>query len=271
MKKAIFFDVDGTLVDTFNGVNEISPAVRRALRDLQAAGHYIFVATGRPYAFVNKMLWDFGFDGFVLSNGAQVVMNGKTIYEDKMDKVFVKSLAKDLDKKQIQYVLEGEYDSYLKEEFKELYDFCRTINVPKEFIKRKYEIDEVDTYKLEILCENEEAEAYCKQLVKDHPEYDSYSSISGKLVEIYLKRNHKAKGIEKALEILGVSIENSYAFGDGKNDIEMLATVGCGIAMGNASEEVKSHAKLVTDTVSNDGVAIAINKYILNDEQAEVV
>ena len=58
-------------------------------------------------------------------------------------------------------------------------------------------------------------------------------------------------------------------FGDGENDIEMLATVGCGIAMGNAAENVKRHAKQVTDSVSQDGVARGIGKYILcqkNDE-----
>ena len=54
-----------------------------------------------------------------------------------------------------------------------------------------------------------------------------------------------------------------YAFGDGENDIEMLATVGCGIAMGNAAKAVKAHAKKVTDSVSQDGVASGIEKYIL--------
>lgn len=68
---------------------------------------------------------------------------------------------------------------------------------------------------------------------------------------------------------MNLPIEESYAFGDGENDIEMLATVGCGIAMGNAAENVKRHAKQVTDSVSQDGVARGIGKYILcqkNDE-----
>ena len=62
---------------------------------------------------------------------------------------------------------------------------------------------------------------------------------------------------------------SNWMFGDGENDIEMLATVGCGIAMGNAAENVKRHAKQVTDSVSQDGVARGIGKYILcqkNDE-----
>ena len=271
MKKAVFFDVDGTLVNTFNGNHEISPVVRQAIYDLKAAGHYVFVATGRPYAFVSKMLWDFGFDGFVLSNGAQVVMNGETIYGDKMDPEFIKAVVRKFDEHHVQYVLEGEHYSYLKEEYQELYDLCGSLNVSMNMIKREYNIDEIETYKIEILCNNEKAEKCCKELIEAYPEYGYYFSISGTLLEIYAKRNHKAKGIEKALEFLNISIEESYAFGDGKNDIEMLETVGCGIAMGNASDEVKNYAKQVTDTVANDGVAVGIYQYILQDEAKEVV
>ena len=66
------------------------------------------------------------------------------------------------------------------------------------------------------------------------------------------------------MDHLNIPIENSYAFGDGKNDIEMLSTVGCGIAMGNADDDVKKYAKEVTDTVHNDGVAVGIEKYIIS-------
>lgn len=77
------------------------------------------------------------------------------------------------------------------------------------------------------------------------------------------KKNTKATGIIKALQHLNIPIENSYAFGDGKNDIEMLSTVGCGIAMGNASDEVKKYAHQVTETVHNDGVAFGIEKFVV--------
>ena len=65
------------------------------------------------------------------------------------------------------------------------------------------------------------------------------------------------------LDYLSIPLENSYAFGDGQNDIEMLSTVGCGIAMGNASDEVKKFAKKITETVQNDGVALEIEKFLL--------
>ena len=56
------------------------------------------------------------------------------------------------------------------------------------------------------------------------------------------------------LEATGIDIENSYAFGDGLNDLEMLKMVGTGIAMGNAVDEAKAVADYVTTSCSNDGI-----------------
>ena len=101
---------------------------------------------------------------------------------------------------------------------------------------------------------------YC--LTLDNDNYN-YIHSEEKSFELYSKTNTKASGILKVLEYLNIPLENSYAFGDGKNDIEMLSTVGCGIAMGNASDEVKNYAKKVTETIQNDGIALEIEKFIL--------
>ena len=60
---------------------------------------------------------------------------------------------------------------------------------------------------------------------------------------------------------LGIPKENSYAFGDGINDKEMLQLVGHGIAMGNAIDEIKAISDDITDSVDNDGIAKAFYKY----------
>ena len=72
-------------------------------------------------------------------------------------------------------------------------------------------------------------------------------------------------GILKALEYLNIPVEDSYAFGDGTNDIEIIQTVGCGIVMGNATEKLKEYADQLTESVQNDGVAVGIEKYILKN------
>ena len=65
---------------------------------------------------------------------------------------------------------------------------------------------------------------------------------------------HKASGIEAALEFLGIDRADSVAFGDGFNDLEMLAYVGVGVAMGDAPPEVKAVADRITGSPEEDGI-----------------
>ena len=68
----------------------------------------------------------------------------------------------------------------------------------------------------------------------------------------------KAVGIERMLSHFGIRREETMAFGDGNNDIEMLEYVEIGVAMGNANNNVKSHADYVTDTADSEGIAKAL-------------
>lgn len=263
MKKAIFLDIDGTLIDCFNGMTEISPKVKTVIRSLQSKGDYVFIATGRPYAFLSQAILEFGFDGFILANGAQVIINNKTIYSDYLKKDFLKDLISKLEKNNIQYILQSDKYSYIKKEFKELYDFYYRVGISGSLLKNIYSLEDINVFKIEMLCLDEKTSNICLDLISNNSDYSHVNSIDVKAFELYLSKNTKATGILKALEYLKVDIKNSYAFGDGKNDIEMLSTVGCGIAMGNACDEVKKYAKKITDTVYNDGVAVGIEKYVI--------
>ena len=69
VKKVLFFDIDGTLL---NSELKIPEGVKKELKRLKDAGHYLFVASGRPLAFISNQIIEAGFDGFVLCNGAHV-------------------------------------------------------------------------------------------------------------------------------------------------------------------------------------------------------
>lgn len=264
MKKVIFFDIDGTLIDTFGDLTDISLNVKAALRLLQSNGHYVFIASGRPYASLSKTILDFGFDGYVLANGAHVMINNETIHSNPIDKTFIKGLVESLDTQGIEYILVDHEHIYVKETTNEINDFYDKIGIlSKDFI-RDYNIDDLNIHKAEIIIPNENVLNHCKEFVNAHPDYGYFNSIHGSHFELFYKENTKAAGILKALEYLNIPIENTYAFGDGDNDIEMLSLVSCGIAMGNASDEVKKYANEITDTVINDGVAAGIKKYILD-------
>lgn len=262
MKKAVFFDIDGTLLDCLNGITDITPRVKKAIRGLQANGDYVFIATGRPYAFLDDAILNFGFDGFVVTNGAYVKVKEKCIYKEFINKDFIKELVDNFEQLNIEYILQGEKYSYIKDEYKKLHLLFDKYSIPKKYFESNYNIEEIDTYKLEMLCNNQKGIDFCLSL--GNGIYDYMHNIEENSFELYAKANTKASGILKVLDYLDIPLENSYAFGDGKNDIEMLSTVGCGIAMGNAEAYVKNHAKKVTDTVQNDGVAIEIEKFILS-------
>ena len=152
MKRAVFFDIDGTLLDCLNGITDITPRVKKAIRALQADGDYVFIATGRPHAFISEALLNFGFDGFVLTNGAHVKVKDKCIYKESINKDFIKELIYNFEEHNIQYILQGEVYSYIKDEYKELHSFYDSYSISKKYLEGNYNIEEVDIYKIEMLC-----------------------------------------------------------------------------------------------------------------------
>lgn len=265
MKRIVFFDIDGTLIDSMKGIKDISPRVKQAIKNIQKNGDYAFIATGRPHAFLPKSILEFGFDGFILSNGAHIIINNETIYSDSIDKQFIKNLVDKLESNNIEYVLQGEKHCYMKKHFKNFYDYLDKIGVLKNYIKDDYKCEEIDIYKVEMLCKDDAMEDLCISLISKNTQCDYFSSINKRAIEVYIKKNTKSKAILRVIDYLNIPIENTYAFGDGKNDIDMLRQVTCGIAMGNASDEVKKNSNYVTDTVSNDGVALGIMERIIKN------
>ena len=81
---------------------------------------------------------------------------------------------------------------------------------------------------------------------------------SSMAADIIPKQGGKQIGIQRVLDAYHISNEEAIAFGDGENDIPMLKMVGCGIAMGNASNLVKEVADHVTDVVQKDGILKAL-------------
>ena len=78
MKKAVFFDIDGTLLNSSKGAHEMTSAVKNSIRELQKNDTLVFIASGRPYAFLNDDIKNFGFDGYILMNGSLILLNDKS-------------------------------------------------------------------------------------------------------------------------------------------------------------------------------------------------
>jgi hypothetical protein len=82
-------------------------------------------------------------------------------------------------------------------------------------------------------------------------------------VDINPRETNKAAGLQRLLNHLGIDAQEAAAFGDGRNDLELLEYVGSGIAMGNAPDDVKKRARHVTKALSEDGIAYGVRHFLL--------
>jgi Cof subfamily protein (haloacid dehalogenase superfamily) len=264
MNKAIFFDIDGTLLDGSRGRYEMSANTKIQIRRLQQDGDFVFLASGRPFAFLYEDLLTFGFDGFILMNGACIKLHDKAIYKQPLPKKYVDEVCRVCEKNNIEYILEGEKYVYLDKRFHHLDAFYHSFRMPRNYFSNAFSLHEItdEIFKIEFSPQNERQRAICKEFVTPDIDYMQDPRLIF-LFELYSKQVSKATAILKILDYLKIDRQNSYAFGDGKNDIDMLMTVGHSFAMGNATAEIKAIASHVVAAAHEDGVAKGIEKYIL--------
>lgn len=265
--KILFFDVDGTLLDTARGIPDIPQGALYQLKRIQEQGHKIFISSGRPKAMINQYLLNVGFDGYILANGGYVEIDGQSIYEDRMDyKLCVKTVQM-LEDLRCDYMLETADAIYIDPSYHELYDFFSQAGM-KEMFQLDFDKDEVlkRTIKIEANVLNKD-KAKIENYIQDkfgsvihHDEHGSENAF-----EFFSPTISKAVGIQKVLDYYHVSRQQTYAFGDGLNDMEMIEYCEVGVAMGNAVEALKQKADLVCCAIENQGLE-RILKILFPDE-----
>ncbi len=256
MTRIAFFDIDNTLVAI--GHQRMTDAVTRALDDLRAAGVRVFVASGR-HKCVMANLHGYPFDGYVCMNGALITVGDEVIHRHPVcreDAVAVGRAVMEMNIPCIVYSEEGMAVNTLDDYSREMLD--RLYITPPE---RKTDLGQY-------CLENEiyEFTPFLKpemlSLLKPCLTRTAFSMGNGQYADLIPDDVCKADGILRVLDHYGFTREESMAFGDGYNDVQMLELAGIGVAMGNAPDEVKAHADYVTLTIEEDGVAAAIRHFL---------
>lgn len=255
--KAFFFDVDGTLIDGVNGIRTIPTSVVTQLERLHNIGHKLIVCSGRPYAMIGQELRLPLFDAYVMCNGSHVEADGRSIFENRMEPELVAHYVGLFEELGMEYMLQTARHIYMDRSFQTIQDFFASFNSPDIFT---YEFDQAEAMQRTIKLEAHATEETYQRML-DHMEENSafIARMDGNgtynAFEIYSPTISKAVGIEKVLEHYDVQLENSYGFGDGINDLEMIRIVGCGVAMGNACDELKAVADVTCGSVAEGGLA----------------
>ncbi len=245
-RKLVFFDIDGTL---YNKKQEVPASTIEAIKRLKEKEIHVAIATGRPSFMFQDLLETLGIESFISNNGQYAVHNGEVVHTFPIKTELLRNLSEHAKKNQHPLVFVGE------NEFRASMKAHQSIQ--ESFASVKYDYPEVnenffeeqDIYQALLFCQQEEEAEY--EHHKEHLHLIRWHPLS---MDIIPRGGSKAAGIEKMLAHLDIPKEQSYAFGDGLNDIEMLEFVGTGIAMGNGHERAKKAANFVTKSVEEDGI-----------------
>lgn len=270
MQKFIFIDVDGTLL---SATREMPNSALKAIHSAQKNGHKVFVCTGRAKSEVGDYLLKVGFDGYIFSSGAVIEVSNETIYLNQLEGAILDNILADLNQMGRGYIFEGYDHSYLDEEtYRYLmkihenfytYDKSASYLIQGKILLINEYTDEERINKLTFYSYHEDEIDKMKALYSTL--FDFIVHEKGKRsitsVEMTLPGVSKSSGIDRVLKHFGGSIEQTIAIGDSRNDMDMIEHVEIGICMGDGINALKEIADYVTDTIQNDGIYQAFERF----------
>lgn len=257
MIKAVFFDIDGTLV-SFK-THQVPESTVKALALLREKGIKVFIATGRHPSIMSagNNVKDLEFDGYITLNGQYCFAGDEVIYKKSISPEDIKAVVEFLKNSHYPcgFVEEKEY-MYINHINDVVKEVLEAVNVPLPNVRDISRALENEVFQLNPYVSPEE-EHHFMNILKNC-EATRWNPL---FLDVIPAGGGKHVAIEKIREYYGFSKEETMAFGDGGNDITMLQSVGLGVAMGNAAENVQNAADYVTDTVDNDGIYKALKHF----------
>lgn len=275
MRKILFLDVDGTIVDY---ENHLPTSAVQAIQSARAKGHLIYACTGRSKAEMPVEIWQIGFDGMIGGNGSYVEHAGQVLMHQLIPLEIEQRVVDWLESRGLEFYLESNNGLFASRNFREV---ARPTLRAYALGKGASEADIQD-------LEAEDAlhglvyggELYRDDLNKisfilnDYQDYlDAVEAFPDLHVgtwggrgekalfgDLGIKDINKARAVAVVVEYLGADRADTIAFGDAKVDIPMLEACQIGVAMGNGGPEIKAMADMVTDDVMSDGLYKAFEK-----------
>lgn len=253
MIKVAFFDVDGTLLS--HHTRQVCQSTRAAIRSLQEKGIACVVATGRHILQMDKLPMEgIDFDGYVTLNGQLVLDRARnTLYGVPIAGEGKNLAIRIFREKQIPALLMEKDRIYLNFINEDVRVVQKAITSPMPDLG---EYNGEDIYQICPYFFGETPEIIRK--CYDHCVVTRWGGNGG--VDIIAPGGGKVNGLKAWLEANGIAREETIAFGDGENDLDMVQFAGIGVAMGNAVPEVMEVADYVTADIDDDGIAKALKQ-----------
>lgn len=255
--KFFFFDYDGTLA--VPRTTTIPESTRRTVAQLQAAGHFVALATGRMQCNVADFVQNTGISNIVADGGYSVTLDGTLKWIEPLELEPVKECLRRLDAAGIPWAVTVENEMVRFAPDQRFAQVAQDYYVPT-VVDPNLTIDGLTrVHKVYIPSkQGPQQQALINSGILEGVPWAYYDSDN-----IFVEPTNKARGIHRTLEFLGAADreEDVVVFGDGKNDLEMFLPQWTSIAMGNAIPELKARASYVTTDCQDDGIANACRHF----------
>lgn len=267
MGKILFIDIDGTLVDY---ENRLPASAVKAIRMARAAGHRVYLCSGRSKAENKQEIWDIGLDGYIGGNGSYVESDGEVVMHQLVTPGQCRRIVDWLHSRKLEFYLESNSGLYGSENFRQ-----RAVPVMKEYCRRKGKADAdqaspdtvfptmiygADLYRDDVNKVSYILDSYQDFLDAREQFPDLQNGTWGGAGETALFGDLGVKGITKAhavevlLKHLNARQEDTIAFGDAAVDIPMFEVCAQSCCMGSGGDGAKAAADYVTTAVEEDGL-----------------
>lgn len=264
MIKLIVSDIDGTLLE--DGGNVINPEVFDTILKLRGQGIQFAAASGRQWASIEQVFDPIKEKIFYLSdNGAYIGCHGRNLFLNTLDRQIVLDMVRDIrERDDLEVMVSGPDVVYMETKDQNFVDWMVNgykfrVETVEDLTKVEDQFIKVSVYKKEAV---EAATADLREKYKDKLKMTISGDMWMDCMANGINKGEAVKLLQESLEILP---EETMAFGDQLNDIEMLNRAYYSFAIGNARPEVKKAARFQADTNVNDGV-LKILKLLVEQE-----
>lgn len=254
-RKALFFDIDGTLLSEKTG--QVPQSTTEALQKARALGHLVFVNTGRTYGELRDILPLVEADGWLCGCGTYLLVDGQVSYHrmmprEQVERICQAALACDVD-----LFLEGRDGcTVLSEESRfPVGRRMRRSSIGELFIRQEGEATVAEKF-----CVIGDGKSRLKEFFRQAGPEITVIDRGHDFYECVPAGHSKATAIDRVLEQYGLELSDAYVFGDSSNDLSMFEHVPNAVLMGNHDPVLEPYASFVTKEVEADGVRYAMEE-----------
>ncbi len=264
MIRLAVFDIDRTLISP--EVGQIAPETVSALNQLREKGIKTAIASGRLFSFLPPELLGLGFDYYIMSNGACITdAEGRVLAQETLDPGTLDALVQEMIRRDhpinIRYSAgqrNGNPNCTVFERMQPIWGERKFKAKPPKAFLEEYEPQPGEQA---IACGGFIPGEELDEFIEMFPNLAFLPVFESPMCDINPANISKASGLKRVCQLTGIDISETIAFGDDRNDLELIEAAGIGVAMENGIQAAKEAADYVTAPCEELGVVAALRRF----------